>query len=123
MGGKYCASATGHPGSLAMVDHVKQLPREAESLAQLRKPKYRKVYLAGRWYTVMGGLLVGVVAVINIIGNDITKNHVDWAAYIGIGTGVNAETDERIIAETGAKLQALDASTFFPFLPLEKYRQ
>ena len=47
------------------------------------------------WFTPMGGACIGVVAV--------ETEYDGLCFFIGLGAGVNRETDEQYIAERGAK--------------------
>lgn len=70
--------------------------------------------LASRWFsTDRGG--IGIVAIETFTD--------EWAAYIGIGDGLNQQTDELYVAKLGNKLLPEEAHGFFGHLDITKYKQ
>ena len=63
---------------------------------------------------------IGIVA---IRTNDHEPEALDiWKAYIGVGSGLNREVDEQIIASHGSGLPPEEAHGFFPDLDITRYK-
>lgn len=71
-------------------------------------------------YGNANGFAWAIVAVINLYG----ETMIDWSAYLG---GCDFTQVERNclewVAAKGNKLSLADAEHFFPYLPIEKYRE
>lgn len=46
----------------------------------------------------------------------------EWKAYIGYGKGIKKEADLQRVAAYGSQLSPLVGTSFFPWLPADKYK-